>query len=160
MTEATDIDSGEGAAHAAPAPRRSRARTLVLLALVLACFGGGFWAGHRLTSGMSVPYEAVAEAPAEAVATDLGRFALHLPGALEPRVVKITARIFPGQSPQGEAALRDAVHELIVAVVEMPLVSAEAVTNEGIAWAVMAIAPQEAPWLDGITLSDLQAMPS
>lgn len=142
--------------------RKSRLRPVLFLVAAGALFGGGFWGGqmlyHTLFSAGEVEAP-VAVAKPEPVDTDLGRMAIHLPDQEAPWVLKVSASVLADKAPEGEAALRDAVHGMIVSVVEAPLVSADLVTREKLVWAIMAIAPQEAPWLAGITLTELQQMP-
>lgn len=128
-----------------PARRGALSRLLIPL-VVLAAFGGGVAGGWSMRPAGESESAPVPEP--EAGEIDIGTYLLPVPGRPPVSVsIKVT-----GVRPPSKEAARDEVIFLLRLAAQAPLVSAQGFDHEAASKAVMAMAPQEAPWLRTIRI--------
>lgn len=130
--------------------------TLTLAPLMLlAGMAGGYLAHESLFSGARGPVvEEVSNEP-EITRMDAGRFAFILPGSIldKPAVFMVSLDVKTDEAPQTLTRLRDAVNEVLVSALAMPLVRTDEKVLEKMAWALPHAAEKSHPWLVGAELT-------
>ena len=140
------------------AEKRGKMGMVIFAVIALATLGGSFMGGRMLSGGGPADPAAEAshdgEGAAVAAPIDAGIFALQSRGGDEPFAVTVLVTPKDPGSPPDMQKMRDDVYKMLVSVSEMPAIVGDGLSTVRVERALMAIAPQEAPWISAVDVME------
>lgn len=145
-------------------PKKGKRGLILFVILALAVLGGTFQGGRMASGFLSADasggdspeagHDAGQEGEAEPPARiEAGVFPFQRKIDALPMMVSASVTVKPDLTAPDPLKIRSDLYGMIVAISEMPVASRDGPSAENISAAILAIAPQEAPWLDTVRIS-------
>jgi flagellar basal body-associated protein FliL len=137
---------------------------VILLAIIMLTIGAGVGFGigtFFLNATTDLEEEEEEEEVPQGITVDAGRLLLRYKQNSKTVTHSVSAKVLlkPGVNDRSEAEIRDALIDTFHALSEIPLISANEISEEELLSAIDTILDQKAPWIEKTTLKKISMSP-